>query len=129
MVYLVLDESRVGPALRNSERFERSNVGLVGLDAKGTLTVYHEPDDEEPFCPHMAERFMRTIRTEGGELAEPHRSERELTLEKKFASRAPLVHCQPTKGRDSGCSAGAVHHRGQTRLRVRSPRGMARAGR
>ena len=128
VVYLVLDASRVGPALRNSERFERSNVGLVGLDAKGTLTVYHEPDDEEPFCPQMAERFMRAVRTEGGELTELHRSERELVPGKKPASRAPLVHRQPAKGRDSECSAGAVHHRGQPRLRV-PPRALACAGR
>jgi hypothetical protein len=129
VVYLVLDASRVGPALRNSERFERSNVGLVGLDAKGTLTVYHEPDDEEPFCPHMAERFMWAIRTEGGELAEPHRSERELALEKKLPSCAPLAQRQPTKSRESGCSAGAVYHRGQPRIRVRPPRALALAGR
>jgi hypothetical protein len=65
LAYLVLDGSRIGPAVANTERFERSNVGLVGIETDGQFTVYHEPQDEEPFCPELVERFIQVIHANG----------------------------------------------------------------
>jgi hypothetical protein len=65
VAYLVLDASRIGPAVANTERFERSNVGLVGIETDGRFTVYHVPQDEEPFCPDLAERFIQVIHANG----------------------------------------------------------------
>lgn len=65
VAYLVLDGSRIGPAVANTERFERSNVGLVGIETDGQFTVYHEPQDEEPFCPELVERFIQVIHANG----------------------------------------------------------------
>jgi hypothetical protein len=61
LTYVVLDNCRVGPALTSTERFKRSNVGLIGLESSGKFTVYYEPDDVEPFCPRLVEKFSQVV--------------------------------------------------------------------
>jgi len=48
--YLVIDNTRVGPALEHADEFVRANVGLIGVSPQGNFTVYHRPHFEAPFC-------------------------------------------------------------------------------
>lgn len=46
--YLALYDSKVGPALRNIELFEKLNVGLLGVKDSG-VEIYHQPKVEADF--------------------------------------------------------------------------------
>src|SRR5215216_1790736 len=51
--YVVIDAARVGPALKNMERFRRSNVGLASLDEAGIITIHHRPAIDAPFSHYL----------------------------------------------------------------------------
>lgn len=48
--YVVLDHDYANPALKNIEKFQRSNVGLVSIDQKGHVHSHFKPANEEPYC-------------------------------------------------------------------------------
>ena len=52
--YLVLDQTRIRPALDHTEHFVRANVGLIGIDSQRGFTVHHRPHYEPPFCRDLA---------------------------------------------------------------------------
>ena len=51
--YLVIDQTRIGPALDHTEEFVRANVGLIGVSPRRGFTVYHRPHFEAPFCNEL----------------------------------------------------------------------------
>ncbi len=58
--YLVLDQTRIRPALDHAEQFIRANVGLIGIESTLGFTVYHRPQPEPPFCRDLA-KTLETI--------------------------------------------------------------------
>ncbi len=61
VVYVVLDDARVKSGLAHRERFERANVGLIGLDPGGKFTVYQRPRKEPPFSPELVEMLAGIV--------------------------------------------------------------------
>jgi hypothetical protein len=60
-VFLVLDQAHVEPALANSSRFVRANVGLIGLDCRRGFTIYHQPSDEQPYSEVLSRSFEQLV--------------------------------------------------------------------
>jgi hypothetical protein len=55
-VYVVIDDSRSGAALRHRDDFTRANVGLISI-SRNTFAVHIHPTDEAPFCDQLRARF------------------------------------------------------------------------
>jgi hypothetical protein len=60
-VFLVLDEAHMEPALANSARFIRANVGLIGLNCDRGFTIYHQPSDEAPYSERLSRSFEQLV--------------------------------------------------------------------
>ena len=60
--YLVVDEDHIQSAVANSERFVRSNIGLIGVHSHGGFIVYHEPCDEPPYSERLSKSFEEIVR-------------------------------------------------------------------
>lgn len=59
--FLVIDEARSKQAVANLERFQRANVGLIGLKADGSFLIHWWPEQEEPFSPELHAAFTTIL--------------------------------------------------------------------
>jgi hypothetical protein len=59
--YVVLDQTRIGPALDHTEHFVRANVGLIGIHSHRGFTVHHRPHYEPPFCRDLAKALEAIV--------------------------------------------------------------------
>jgi hypothetical protein len=48
--YVVLDHAHTNSALKNIDKFQKSNIGLVSIDAEGVVHSHFEPFVDEPYC-------------------------------------------------------------------------------
>lgn len=47
--YVILDNSRTKPAIKNLPEFKKRNIGLLGMDDNGNLHKYHIPEARKPY--------------------------------------------------------------------------------
>lgn len=47
--FVILDNSRINPALANIDKFRRANIGLISVDFVGKHTIHHMPRYKKPF--------------------------------------------------------------------------------
>jgi hypothetical protein len=59
--FLVIDDSRSRQAVANLERFQRANVGLIGLNTDGIFQVYVWPEQEEPFSRDLCHALITIV--------------------------------------------------------------------
>jgi len=59
--FLVIDDSRSSRAVANVERFQRANVGLIGVKTDGSFRIYVWPRQEEPFSPDLQAALWEII--------------------------------------------------------------------
>jgi hypothetical protein len=59
--YVVLDQARLAAALRHLEIFERANVGLVTVDARDTVRIWHYPKPGLPFSSQVSRAVARSL--------------------------------------------------------------------
>lgn len=62
--YVIMDFDFINPALKNIERFEKSNIGLVSIDENGVVIPHFKPENEIPYCPHLTEKFENMVQPE-----------------------------------------------------------------
>ena len=55
--YVLMDQDFVNPALNNIDEFKRTNIGLMTIDIEGNITVYFQPNFEQPY----SERLQRAL--------------------------------------------------------------------
>lgn len=61
MSFVVLDEDYIGRALKQIERFQIANVGLLSTDIEGNLRIYHQPSHCLPFCEQTRANFEKIV--------------------------------------------------------------------
>jgi hypothetical protein len=59
--YVLLDRKHVTPALKQIERFERANIGLLSIDLSGHLIIHHQPSHDTPFCNHTRAHLEKIV--------------------------------------------------------------------
>jgi len=55
--YVIMDHDKVKPALLNTEKFSRSNIGLLSIENSGKVHIHYNPRQESPFSPQLEEKF------------------------------------------------------------------------
>ena len=51
---VVLDHARVAPALRNIDRFQNANIGLMSIDRPGKIYIHFRPTSETPYTVFLS---------------------------------------------------------------------------
>jgi hypothetical protein len=67
--WVLLDATRVSPALKQIQKFIRSGVGLASISTGGALIIYYEPPVTDPFsesrywaaCVYLARRSLAVL--------------------------------------------------------------------
>jgi hypothetical protein len=59
--YVLLDRKHIAPALKQIEKFERANIGLLSIDLSGTLIIHHQPINDVPFCERTRAHFEKIV--------------------------------------------------------------------
>jgi hypothetical protein len=59
--YVVLDQARLAAALRHLEVFQQANVGLVTVDARDTVRIWHYPEPGLPFSSQVSRAVARAL--------------------------------------------------------------------
>lgn len=59
--YVVIDEDKAHLALRNLEKFHRSNIGLLSVSTNGEVISYFEPSFDYPFCDHYRQKLANLV--------------------------------------------------------------------
>jgi hypothetical protein len=59
--FVVLDESYSASALRQVEKFIRSNIGLATIDDFGQITIHFTPTSMKPYCGHLEAQLCQRI--------------------------------------------------------------------
>ncbi len=62
--YVVLDAKYIHRALRNKEKFEKGNIGLVSIHADGTVDIYLHPKPLKPYSSQLQATFSRMLKIE-----------------------------------------------------------------
>jgi len=55
--YVIMDHDKIKPALCNSEKFSRANIGLLSIDDSGKVHTHYKPHLELPYSPQLHEKF------------------------------------------------------------------------
>lgn len=55
--YVIMDHDRINPALNNTEKFYKSNIGLLSIEKTGKVHTHYNPRIESPFSPQLHEKF------------------------------------------------------------------------
>jgi len=61
-VYVVMDDKFVGPALKNLDKFKKSNVGLVSIK-NGRVSRHYLPKRDEPYYLPHKEKLLSFIQS------------------------------------------------------------------
>lgn len=59
--YVLLDRKHVMPALKQIEKFERANIGLLSIDLSGDLVIHHQPSHDVPFCERTRAHLEKIV--------------------------------------------------------------------
>ena len=59
--YVVMDQFYVRRALLHLDRFERANIGLVGISVTGDLEWYHRPRYRRPYSDRLHRRLRNRL--------------------------------------------------------------------
>ena len=61
MAFVILDSQYIDRALKQIDRFETANVGLLSTDIDGTVRIHHQPNHDIPFCDHTRASFEKIV--------------------------------------------------------------------
>jgi hypothetical protein len=61
MSFVILDGKFVGRALKQLDKFQTANVGLLSTDVDGSLRIHHQPRTDLPFCRQTRAAFERIV--------------------------------------------------------------------
>lgn len=59
--YVLLDKKHIAPAIRQVDRFERANIGLLSIDLLGNVAIHHQPKYDLPFCERMRANLEKIV--------------------------------------------------------------------
>lgn len=59
--FVVLDNKYIGRALKQIDRFQIANIGLLSVDLEGNLRIHHQPSHDAPFCQQTRANFEQII--------------------------------------------------------------------
>ncbi len=59
--YVVLDNSRIKPAINHLSEFKSKNIGLFGLDENGSVYKYYSPIIKPPYSPEMVKKILNMV--------------------------------------------------------------------
>jgi hypothetical protein len=59
--YVILDNSRIRPAVKSLFEFERKNVGLIGLDDSGEIFEYYIPEFRKPYSEQFSQKISEMV--------------------------------------------------------------------
>jgi len=59
--YVILDHDRIRPALYNTDKFCKANVGLISIEDSGIVHCHYDPYYETPYSPRLEEKFNERI--------------------------------------------------------------------
>ncbi len=62
--FVILDHDRIQPALSNTDKFCKANVGLISIEETGKIHCHYNPYFEDPYSPYLVEKFNSTISSE-----------------------------------------------------------------
>jgi len=63
--FVVMDHDLVKPALSQTDRFCRANIGLISIDLSGEVHCHYNPYYEPPYSPQLESKFNEKIRDSG----------------------------------------------------------------
>ncbi|WP_130646597.1 hypothetical protein [Methanofollis fontis] len=61
--YVIMDHDHVKSALSQTERFSRSNIGLMSIDNNGTMYCHHTPHSDAPYSTKFETIFSTMVKT------------------------------------------------------------------
>lgn len=59
--FVVLDSKYINRALKQLDKFQRANIGLLSIDLDGNLQIHHQPSNDDPFCEQTRSNFERKV--------------------------------------------------------------------
>ncbi|HUV59164.1 MAG TPA: hypothetical protein VMW09_03525 [Desulfatiglandales bacterium] len=59
--YVVIDHDYSNAALKNIEKFKRSNIGLVSIDKEGQVYSHFMPSYDEPYCDYYKSYLSEVV--------------------------------------------------------------------
>ena len=59
--FVILDHDHIEPALSNTDKFCKANVGLISIDDSGSIHCHYNPFFEKPYSPRLEEKFNEKI--------------------------------------------------------------------
>ncbi len=59
--YVILDHDRISPAISNTDKFCRANIGLISIEKTGKMHCHYDPYFEKPYSPQLEAKFNDTI--------------------------------------------------------------------
>lgn len=59
--FVVMDSKYINRALRQIEKFQIANIGLLSIDLDGNLHIHHQPSHDIPFCEQTRSNFEKKI--------------------------------------------------------------------
>lgn len=59
--FVILDHDHINPALSNTDKFCKANVGLISIDDSGNVQCYYNPYYEAPYSPRLENKFNEKI--------------------------------------------------------------------
>lgn len=59
--FVIMDHDKIQPALSNSEKFSRANIGLLSIENSGKVHVHYNPRQESPYSPQLYEKFYNNF--------------------------------------------------------------------
>ena len=59
--FVVLDSKYINRALKQIEKFQTANIGLLSIDLDGNLNIHHQPSHDIPFCEQTRSNFEKKI--------------------------------------------------------------------
>lgn len=59
--YVLLDRKHIAPALKQIDKFERANVGLLSIDLLGSVCIHYQPSHDMPFCERTRAQLEKIV--------------------------------------------------------------------
>ena len=60
--YVMMDNKKINPALKNIESFKNSNIGLLSIDIDGNVFIHYTPTKEIPYNEVLEKKLHERIR-------------------------------------------------------------------
>ncbi len=59
--FVILDSKYIGRALKQIDKFQRANIGLLSVDLEGNLLIHYQPSHDTPFCGQTRANFEKIV--------------------------------------------------------------------